>query len=77
MAPITADDNIRVVGFSDFGTIEENVTLSHFRLTVGAGLRLTIPAMGPAPIALDFAIPLMEQNEDNRRLFSFYVGFTN
>ncbi|HVJ88104.1 MAG TPA: BamA/TamA family outer membrane protein, partial [Caulifigura sp.] len=77
MAPITADDNIRVVGFTDFGTVEENVTFKNFRLSVGAGLRLTIPAMGPAPIALDFAIPLMDEDEDNRRLFSFYVGFTN
>jgi len=77
MAPITADDNIRVVGFTDFGTVEENVTLKHFRLSVGLGVRLTIPAMGPAPIALDFAVPLMDEEEDNRRLFSFYVGFTN
>ena len=77
MAPITADDNIRVVGFTDFGTVEENVTLKNFRVSVGLGFRLTIPAMGPAPIALDFAVPLMEEEEDNRRLFSFYVGFTN
>jgi outer membrane protein insertion porin family len=77
MAPITADDNIRVVGFTDFGTVEEDVSLDNFRLTVGFGFRLTIPAMGPAPIALDFAVPLMDENEDNRRLFSFYVGFTN
>ncbi|QDT56382.1 Outer membrane protein assembly factor BamA precursor [Caulifigura coniformis] len=77
MLPITADDNIRVVGFTDFGTVEENVTLKHFRLSVGFGFRLTIPAMGPAPIALDFAVPLMDEEEDNRRLFSFYVGFTN
>ena len=53
------------------------MTFKNFRLSVGAGLRLTIPAMGPAPIALDFAIPLMDEDEDNRRLFSFYVGFTN
>jgi len=77
MLPVTADDNIRVVGFTDFGTVEQDVTLKHFRVAVGFGFRLTIPAMGPAPIALDFAVPLMDENEDNRRLFSFYVGFTN
>ncbi|MBX3444052.1 MAG: BamA/TamA family outer membrane protein [Planctomyces sp.] len=76
MAPITADDNIRVVGFSDFGTVESDVSMDNFRATVGFGFRLIIPAMGPAPIALDFAWPLVDQDEDNRRVFSFYVGFT-
>lgn len=76
MVPITANDNIRTVVFSDFGTVEPNVTLQDFRVTAGFGFRLTIPAMGPAPLAFDFAWPIVRQSYDRLRLFSFYVGFT-
>jgi outer membrane protein insertion porin family len=76
MIPITADDNIRAVVFSDFGTVDEEVTLDQFRVTAGFGFRLAIPAMGPAPIALDFAFPILSEQFDDERIFSFYVGFT-
>jgi outer membrane protein insertion porin family len=76
MAPITADDNIRAVAFTDMGTVDTDVSMRDFRLSVGFGARLIIPAMGPAPIALDFAFPLLKEREDNERIFSFYVGFT-
>ncbi len=76
MIPITADDNIRAVVFSDFGSIEEDVTLDDFRVTAGFGFRLAIPAMGPAPIALDFGFPILSESFDDERIFSFYVGFT-
>ena len=45
-----------------------------FRLTLGAGLRGTIPAMGPVPIAVDWGIPVIKQDLDNERVFSFYIG---
>jgi outer membrane protein insertion porin family len=76
MIPITADDNIRAVVFSDFGSVEEDVTLDDFRVTAGFGFRLAIPAMGPAPIALDFGFPILSEAFDDERIFSFYVGFT-
>jgi outer membrane protein insertion porin family len=76
MAPLTADDNIRMVGFTDFGTVDSDVSLRNFRLSIGAGFRLIIPAMGPAPIALDFAVPLIKESFDQTQVFSFYVGFT-
>ncbi|WP_437206151.1 BamA/OMP85 family outer membrane protein [Planctomicrobium sp. SH664] len=76
MIPITANDNIRTVVFSDFGTVEPDVTLDQFRVTAGFGFRLQIPAMGAAPLAFDFAWPVLDQPEDDRRVFSFYVGFT-
>jgi outer membrane protein insertion porin family len=72
--PVTADDMISLVFFSDFGTVEEEVAFDEFRVTVGAGLRLTIPAMGPVPLAFDFAFPLAKQEFDDTRVFSFYVG---
>ncbi|MFN0199227.1 MAG: outer membrane protein assembly factor [Planctomycetaceae bacterium] len=76
MAPITADDKIQAVAFTDMGTVENDVGFSDFRLSVGGGLRLTVPAMGPAPIALDLAFPLIKEDFDDRQIFSFYVGFT-
>ena len=72
--PVTADEMISAVVFTDMGTVEEEVEMEDFRLTVGAGIRVTIPAMGPVPIALDWGIPVIKQDFDDRRLFSFYIG---
>lgn len=72
--PVTASDNIRTVVFTDFGTIEPDISLDSFRVTAGFGFRLTIPAMGPAPLAFDFAWPLKQEPTDRLRVFSFYVG---
>ena len=76
MLPLTANDQIRAVAFTDFGTVEQDVGFDDFRVSAGVGFRLVIPAMGPAPIAFDFAWPIVDQKTDNRRMFSFYVGFT-
>ena len=76
MLPLTANDQIRAVAFTDFGTVEQDIGFDDFRVSAGVGLRLVIPAMGPAPIAFDFAWPIVDQKTDNRRMFSFYVGFT-
>ena len=76
MIPLTADDNIRAVVFSDVGTVDNNVSVDRFRATAGFGFRLAIPAMGPAPIAIDFAWPIVQERFDEDRVFSFYVGFT-
>jgi len=73
--PITADDSLRGVVFTDFGTVETNVSINNFRVAPGFGLRITIPAMGPAPIALDFAVPVSYAEYDSQQLFSFFVGF--
>ena len=76
MLPVTANDNFKVVGFTDFGTVDESVSLENFRISVGAGLRVNVPAMGPAPLAFDFAVPLTKQDFDDERVFSFYIGLT-
>jgi outer membrane protein insertion porin family len=73
--PITADDTLRGVVFTDFGTVESNVSINQMRVAPGFGLRITLPAMGPAPIALDFAVPVAYAPYDNQQLFSFFVGF--
>ena len=75
MFPITASDALRGVVFTDFGTVESNVTIKNMRVAPGFGLRITLPAMGPAPIALDFAVPVVYAPDDSKQLFSFFVGF--
>ena len=72
--PVTANEMIKVVGFTDFGTVNDQVSLSNFRLAVGGGLRIVVPAMGPVPIALDLAVPLMKDQTDIQQVFAFYIG---
>lgn len=75
--PITADDMLKGVFFVDYGTIEEKIKVNweDFRVAVGFGLRITVPAMGPAPISLDLAVPVAREDTDDIQNFSFYMGF--
>lgn len=76
--PITADDMLKGALFCDYGTVEESyndIDIDDFRVAVGAGIRVNVPAMGPAPIAIDFAIPLAREGSDRIQNFSFFMGF--
>jgi outer membrane protein insertion porin family len=75
--PITADDMLRGVTFVDFGTVERTASIDgdNFRVAPGVGLRVSVPALGPAPIALDFAFPVLDAEGDREQMFSFFVGF--
>jgi outer membrane protein insertion porin family len=72
--PLVASDAIQGVVFTDFGTVENDVSFDAFRLTVGAGLRVTIPQMGSVPLAFDFGFPVLSEEFDDERIFSFYVS---
>ena len=74
--PVTADDMLHGVVFCDFGTVEPEVQIEDFRVAPGVGLRVTVPAMGPAPIALDFAFPVSKAEFDDEQVFSFSLGFS-
>ncbi|MBN2291001.1 MAG: BamA/TamA family outer membrane protein [Pirellulales bacterium] len=75
--PITADDMLRGVVFCDTGTVEPSIDnwTQTYRVAPGFGLRIVVPAMGPAPIALDFAFPVSTTPGDREQIFSFFVGF--
>lgn len=77
MFPLMADDMLRGVVFCDFGTVEPSTELKwqDYRISPGIGLRITIPAMGPAPIALDLAAPVHHALGDQIQNFSFFVGY--
>ena len=77
MFPLTADDMIKAVAFCDFGTVEReiDITSSNFRIAPGFGLRVHMPAAGMgAPLAFDFAFPVANSPEDEKQVFSFYMG---
>ena len=75
--PITADDTLKGALFCDYGTIEEdydNIEIDDFRVAIGAGIRVSVPALGPAPIAIDFAVPINREDTDRIQNFSFFMG---
>lgn len=72
--PLTADDMMHGVVFCDFGTVTPDVSFNDFRVSPGFGLRITVPAMGPMPIALDFAWPVAKADTDRLQVFSFNIG---
>jgi outer membrane protein insertion porin family len=74
--PLTADDMIKGVFFCDFGTVEENIELQgeNFRVAPGFGFRVNVPALGPAPLAFDFAFPVLQADSDDEQMFSFFFG---
>ncbi len=76
MFPLTADDMLRGVAFVDYGTVEQDIEINseNFRVAPGVGLRVAVPALGPAPLAFDFAFPVAEADTDDKQTFSFYMG---
>jgi outer membrane protein insertion porin family len=72
--PLLANSMVSLVTFSDFGTVEDGVTLGGFRCSVGAGFRIALPMLGPVPLAFDFGVPVVRQQTDITQVFSFYVG---
>jgi outer membrane protein assembly complex protein YaeT len=72
--PIQANDHLYAVAFLDSGTVNSSVSLNQYRLSAGLGLRIIVPMMGPVPIALDFAVPILRYANDENQLFSFYIG---
>ncbi|MDP7030038.1 MAG: outer membrane protein assembly factor BamA [Phycisphaerales bacterium] len=59
------------VVFIDSGTVNDDVGFDQYRLSVGIGLRVYIPQLGPTPLAFDFAFPMLKQDGDQTQLFSF------
>ncbi len=72
--PLTASDSFQQVIFSDFGTVEGNYSFSKLRASIGTGLRMKIPQMGPVPLGFDLAIPLSWAEGDRFRYFNFSMS---
>ncbi len=70
-------DVLRLVFFSDIGNVTPRVDDSIFenvRVTIGTGLRIKVPFLGPRPLALDFGYPICKEKEDEKQIFSFSFG---
>ena len=76
--PLTADDMLKGIVFCDYGTVEESIGIhgDQYRVAPGFGVRIAIPALGPAPLALDLAFPVAKADFDDVQNFSFFLGFT-
>jgi outer membrane protein insertion porin family len=69
-----AGEIFRGVVFTDLGTDDTDVQLGTIRSSVGAGIRLSLPFFGQAPLAVDFAIPVTKGKFDDTQLISFSFG---
>ncbi|MAE61015.1 MAG: outer membrane protein assembly factor BamA [Planctomycetaceae bacterium] len=65
---------VRMVVFADTGTVQQEIGLDEYRVAIGAGLRLTLPFFGQAPLAFDFAFPVRKEDGDETRFFSFDIA---
>ncbi len=65
------EDLFRAVVFSDTGTVQSDLGLDEYRVSIGAGIRLKLPFLGQAPFALDLAFPLIKQDGDQTQFVSF------
>jgi outer membrane protein insertion porin family len=65
------DQFLRGVIFTDMGTVQNDVALDDWRVSIGTGVRLKIPFLSQAPFALDLAVPLVKQDGDETQLLSF------
>ena len=72
--PITANDQLQWVVFSDFGTVEPDYNFTTFRAAVGTGVRVVVPVLGPLPLAFDLAFPVVKADGDKTRNFTFFIG---
>ncbi|HRQ75354.1 MAG TPA: POTRA domain-containing protein [Phycisphaerales bacterium] len=59
------------VFFMDTGTVTSKVGFDDYRVSIGTGIRLYIPQLGPVPIAFDFGFPVLKQSRDEKQLLTF------
>jgi len=65
------EDFIRGVAFMDLGTVTDNPGFEDLRLSVGVGLRLSVAQFSQVPLAFDFGFPILREDTDRERVFSF------
>jgi outer membrane protein assembly factor BamA len=72
--PVKANDQLYLVAFLDSGTVERDISIHNYRVSAGFGIRITVPMMGPVPIAVDFGFPIVRAPGDHTQLVAFYIG---
>jgi outer membrane protein insertion porin family len=56
--------------FIDAGAIDTG----GIRASVGTGIQIMVPMFGEIPMRFEFATPFLKEDEDETRVFTFYVG---
>ena len=69
-------DRLKGVTFIDTGTVESSTGISDYRVSIGAGLRWVVPLLGPVPVSIDFAIPLLKGDGDDTQVIAFFIGWS-
>jgi outer membrane protein insertion porin family len=72
--PLSASDTFQQVVFCDFGTVEGDYNFHKLRASIGTGLRMRIPQMGPIPLGFDLAFPISYADGDRFRYFNFSMS---
>lgn len=67
------DELLGIVFFVDAGTVTDELEFDQWRVSIGTGIRLYIPQLSPAPLAFDFGFPIVKEDLDEKRLFTFTV----
>jgi len=64
-------DSLSALFFVDSGTIDSG----SYRASVGTGIQILIPQwFGPVPMRFELGLPILKDDDDDRRVFSFSVG---
>jgi outer membrane protein insertion porin family len=72
--PWNARDTFHQIIFTDFGTVTGNYELSQMRMSVGTGLKVSLPMFGPMPFEFDLAFPVLKAQGDRVQVFNFSVS---
>ena len=67
------EDIVSVVGFVDTGTVDTELSFADYRVSAGVGFRLRVPQLSPVPLAFDFGFPLLKEETDRTRIFTFTI----
>lgn len=70
------ETTVKGVFFVEIGNLAEDESdiFSDLRASVGAGVRMRLPALGGAAVAVDLAVPVAKQSDDETRVLSFELS---
>ena len=72
--PWNAKDTFNQIFFTDFGTVTGNYQFNDLRVSVGTGLKVALPMLGPMPFEFDLAFPVLHAYGDKFQFFNFTVS---
>jgi outer membrane protein insertion porin family len=68
------EEILRGVLFVDTGTVQKDFGFDEYRVAIGTGIRIKLPFLGQAPFAFDVAYPIIKEEGDEERVFSFDIA---